>query len=68
MPTLDLTDEELRGLAQLAITGSGPGINWALTNAILVKVQKAQEALLPQPTISKTNSDKRHERRLPDQP
>jgi len=41
MPTLDLSDEELQGLITLCATGSGPGITWMLTNAILMKAQQA---------------------------
>ena len=44
MPVLDLTDEELQGLIQLAATGSGPGITWVLTNQILTKAQQAASA------------------------
>ena len=65
MPTIDLSEEELQGLVQICATGSGPGINWMLTNAILSKARQAQEAsaaraqgeLLPPEPRRKANSE-----------
>jgi len=48
MPLLDLSDEELQGLITLCATGSGPGITWMLTNAILTKAQQAAQNKPPQ--------------------
>ena len=44
MPTIDLTDDELRGLVNVLATASGPGINWMLTNNLLQKLQAAEQA------------------------
>lgn len=44
MPTIDLSDEELQGLIMICANGSGPGISWMLTNAILTKAQSASQS------------------------
>ena len=44
MPTIELSDEELRGLVNVLATASGPGINWMLTNNLLQKLQAAEQA------------------------
>lgn len=43
MPVLELSDEELQGLILVCATGSGPGVSWMLTNALLTKARLAQE-------------------------
>jgi hypothetical protein len=43
MPILDLSDEELQGLIMICANGSGPGVTWLLTNAILTKAQQAAQ-------------------------
>lgn len=76
MPMLELTDDEMRVVVAALIEAPLP---WKITNPVLVKIQQSQQ---PQPTAaqlqekrlihefpaSKSNSDKKHERRLPDQP
>lgn len=67
MPHLDLTDDEMRVVLNALIEAPLP---WRLTNPILIKIQMTQPAPPPPgpPPATKTNSDKRHERRIPDQP
>ena len=49
MPQIDFTDDELQQLIQIVATGSGPGINWIISNGLLTKIQAAAQK---QPMIS----------------
>ena len=44
MPSIDFTDAELQQLIQIVATGSGPGINWVVSNGLLQKFQAAAQA------------------------
>ena len=76
MPTIDLTQEELQGLVNVLATASGPGINWMLTNALLTKLQAADQAaqkasqaaqgeVLPPAPRRKLNSEDKDHATLP---
>ena len=65
MPTIELSDEELRGLVKVLATASGPGISWMLTNNLLQKLQAAEQADKTDKTPRRRNSEDKDHATLP---